>query len=173
MRGPLFVTLAVVVFAGAASAAAPRPLETAVMDLQAGGADASVAFARVRGLGATKVRITANWAAIAPARRPGGFAPADPDDPRYDWSNLDQQVALARVAGLDPIVCIITAPAWPERTKAAGFPGAGSPDPVEFGRFAHAAALRYSGNGPLPRVRHWQAWNEPNLTDYHAPQFAG
>jgi hypothetical protein len=37
------------------------------------------------------------------------------------------------------------------------------PDPVAFGRFVLAAAERYSGRFQgLPRVRFWQAWNEPN-----------
>jgi hypothetical protein len=171
MRVALCAIVAIVLYAGTASVASPQPLETAVMDLQSGGGDASLAVSRVRGLGATKIRITANWIAIAPSRRSPGFNPRDPNDPRYDWSNLDQQVVLAERAGLDPIVCIVGAPPWAEDAKTAGLPGARKPDPVEFGRFAHAAALRYSGSSSLPRVRYWQAWNEPNLTDYLAPQF--
>jgi hypothetical protein len=50
---------------------------------------------------------------------------------------------------------------------------------MAFGRFAQALARRYSGAYPdplrpgavLPRVRYWQAWNEPNLSIYLAPQW--
>ncbi len=48
------------------------------------------------------------------------------------------------------------------------------PDPVEFGLFAQALAKRYSGQTPgLPRVRYYQAWNEPNVIAHLSPQFEG
>ncbi|HEU0317078.1 MAG TPA: hypothetical protein VFR49_07095, partial [Solirubrobacteraceae bacterium] len=58
-------------------------------------------------------------------------------------------------------------------------PGTWRPDPVAFGRFAAAAARRYSGTFPdpltpgaiLPHVRYWQAWAEPNLSVHLAPQW--
>ena len=54
--------------------------------------------------------------------------------------------------------------------------------PVSLRAFAHAVAARYSGSfvdpaapaaGPLPRVRDFQAWTEPNLPNHLAPQWQG
>jgi hypothetical protein len=52
------------------------------------------------------------------------------------------------------------------------------PRPGALGALARAAALRYSGSyvppgasRPLPQVRYWQAWNEPNLSLYLMPQW--
>ena len=165
---------AIALVAGGTSAAAPRQLETAVYSLEAGASDAPVAFARVRGLGARKVRVGARWSLIAPARRAPDFNPVDPNDPAYDWLALDSTIVAASSAGLEPIVSVGSAPSWAERSTSVGVnPGTRMPNPVEYGRFARAAALRYSGAGALPRVRYWQAWNEPNLTDYLAPQYVG
>jgi hypothetical protein len=57
--------------------------------------------------------------------------------------------------------------------------GTWKPDPTLFAQFATAAARRYDGAFPdpddplvaLPRVRYWQAWNEPNLDTYLTPQW--
>src|SRR5207302_6245250 len=57
--------------------------------------------------------------------------------------------------------------------------GTWKPDPAQVGQFAKAAARRYDGRFPdpsqpgatLPRVRYWQAWNEPNLDQYLTPQW--
>lgn len=52
--------------------------------------------------------------------------------------------------------------------------GTWKPDPAALGAFFTALARRYSGSfGGLPRVRNYQVWNEPNLTDYLAPQWRG
>ena len=57
---------------------------------------------------------------------------------------------------------IESAPDWAEGS-GPGLPGTVRPNPAEFALFARAAARRYSGSfAGLPRVRRWQAWNEPN-----------
>jgi hypothetical protein len=77
----------------------------------------------------------------------------------YDWSGLDESLRLVRSHGLTPLVYVTAAPSWARRTIA----GVERPDPVQFGAFALAAVRRYSGETrELPRVRLWQAWNEPN-----------
>ena len=73
------------------------------------------------------------------------------------------------------------APAWAEGTRRPPSSDAGTwrPSAQAFGRFARAVALRYSGRYPdplhpghvLPRVRYWEAWNEPNLPEYLTPQW--
>lgn len=155
-----------------ASAAVLRPLVTGVTDPETfSSANAAVAFRRVRASGATTAVLTLDWSAVAPsgASPPAGFDASDPGDARYHWAAIDRQVSLAVRTKLDPIIDIVDAPRWAQpRTAKAPY----QPDPAAFGDFAHAAALRYSGGyAMLPRVRYWEAWNEPNLTTFLLPQF--
>ena len=47
-------------------------------------------------------------------------------------------------------------------------------DPAALAAFSGAVATRYSGGfGGLPRVRHFQIWNEPNLSFWPSPQREG
>jgi len=149
-----------------------RPLVTGVTDPETfSSANAAVAFRRVRASGATTAVLTLDWSAVAPsgASPPAGFDASDPGDARYHWAAIDRQVSLAVRTKLDPIIDIVDAPRWAQpRTAKAPY----QPDPAAFGDFAHAAALRYSGGyAMLPRVRYWEAWNEPNLTTFLLPQF--
>ena len=160
-----------VVLAGSASAA--RPLRTAILDPQAfSGAQADRAFDRARSTGASMARLFLVWSAVAP-RRP--TSPSDPDDPAYRWEVIDDQVRGAVSRGLDPLVYISGSVGW-ARGSAAGLPGTW-PSPGQFESFARAAARRYSGSfrpdgaeSALPRVRFWQAWNEPNAGREITPQ---
>ncbi len=77
---------------------------------------------------------------------------------------------------------VFRAPDWAEGPgRPAGIPaGSWNPDPGRFGQFGSALARRYSGSfspapgvPPLPRVRYFEAWNEPNLTNFFAPQRVG
>jgi hypothetical protein len=120
-------------------------------------------FKRVRQSGATSIRMTLAWNAIAPANRPEGFDPTDPADPAYNWTNPDRLIAGARVHGLEPLMTISSAPTWAGGTHVSA---------SKLGQFARAAARRYSGSFQgLPRVRYWLVWNEPNLYRYLAPQY--
>lgn len=156
--------------AGAESATA-RPMTTGITNL---GSDAPLAFERTRAAGARMVRIPLPWGAVAPASTPAGFSAADQADPRYEWSAIDAAVGGAVGAGLVPILQIDGAPRWAQRCASPDtLPGAVcDPDPEALRVFAAAAASRYSGALPgIPRVRHWQALNEPNLSIYFFPQF--
>jgi hypothetical protein len=116
------------------------------------------------------VLLRVNWDAVAPKgeRMPQGFNATNPGDPRYKWAEVDRQVSLAVRAGLDPLLELVGAPRWAQ-PRASDVPY--RPDPAAFGQFAHAAAVRYSGSyAGLPRVRYWQAWNEPNVTTFLLPQ---
>jgi hypothetical protein len=88
---------------------------------------------------------------------------------------MDRQVVGAVRGGLDPIIYVSASVAW-ARGAAVGLPGTW-PSPARFAAFARAAARRYSGTFtpaggtvPLPRVRFWQAWNEPNAGRELSPQ---
>jgi hypothetical protein len=128
------------------------------------------------------VRIQVNWAAIAGPNPPS--SPTNPADPSYDFSGTDAAVRDATARGLDVLFTVGTAPTWAEGAGRPGFaaapPGSWKPDPEAFGFFARAVAARYSGgfdppgSAPvLPRVRLFQALNEPNLSTYLSPQWSG
>jgi hypothetical protein len=154
--------------------AASRPLQTAIVaDGVFYGRDADLAFSRSRAAGATAIRLQLSWREIAPTTRPAGFDPTNPADPAYRWGLFDRLVQNAYAYGLTPFIGIGETPAWAERA-AGGRPGANRPDPVELGRFAEAAARRYSGsfNG-LPRVQTWEVWNEANASFFLYPQKQG
>jgi hypothetical protein len=133
--------------------------------------------------GARIVRLTVGWSAIAPASPRQGFNAADPSDSAYDFSGLDAAVRDASDKGLRVLLTLQSAPAWAEgrRRRRSAPPGTWKPDRRAYGRFAGAVAERYSGRfadparpgSALPRVRYFQAWNEPNLPSYLNPQWVG
>ena len=135
--------------------------------------------------GARLVGTNAVWSLIAPAIPGVGFDATSPSDPRYDWRALDTRVRDAAAHGLDTVLILGSAPEWaegPGRPSTAAAPaGTWKPDPRAFGDFATALARRYSGSfpdpvnagAPLPRVRYYRIWNEPNLTEYLTPQWSG
>jgi hypothetical protein len=181
VRRPLLVALLLsLAWCSVASpAGAARPLRTAVFDplhfLDHRAQQA--AFDRSRAAGATMVRLFLTWKSVAPNPIPHGLDPADPNNPHYNWEWFDRQVRLASARGLEPYANVMYAPAWAE----GGHDGRGifRPDPTAFAAFGRAAARRYSGSfappgqPPLPRIRYWLPWGEPNR-DYHLmPQYEG
>ena len=129
---------------------------------------------RAVGEGAGMVRLNVDWAQVAPATRPPGFSPTDPASPAYNWTTVDAAVRDLTSHGLKVLISITYAPKWAEGPDmpAAVQPGTWRPNPTQFADFALAAARRYDGSfDGLPRVRYWQAWNEPNLDYYLSPQW--
>jgi hypothetical protein len=105
---------------------------------------------------------------LAVARR----RPADatnPDDKAYDWSLYDKAVRNAAKHRIKVMLAIFGTPGWANRGNGPNVPPASIADLRDF---AYAAATRYSGtfvpanaepdSEPLPAVRLWLAWNEPN-----------
>lgn len=136
---------------------------------------------RAAGEGAGIVRVNVDWRAVSPGPPPPGFVADDPTSPNYDWSPLDALVRALSRKGLRAMITISLAPYWAEgpHRPASVRPGTWEPDPAKLAQFATAAARRYDGTFPdpsdpavpLPRVRYWQAWNEPNLDYYLTPQW--
>lgn len=155
---------------------APRPLHTALFDAAFSAPDQEAAFEHGRSAGASSIRVTLYWPAIAPAADDrAGFDPRDPADALYRWSDFDALVRSIIAAGFAPIINIAGAPTWAQGERRGG-PNDGPyrPSPSALADFATAAARRYGGGfGGLPRVRYWQVWNEPNLSIQLMPQFAG
>jgi hypothetical protein len=169
-------TVVAALIPGVAAAKPPR-LATALFDQNVfAGDSAELGFRRTRAAGARYVRLLLYWRTVAPApdgeRKPAQFDAANPHAAAYRWGPFDRQIRLAVEAGLTPFVDILVAPNWAEDRTVNGNAGTRRPDPSELAAFATAAARRYSGrNKGLPRVRLWQAWNEPNLSAYLTPQF--
>jgi hypothetical protein len=151
---------------GAPSAeAATRGLDLGFSDAEFSGSDPGPWYEDARAVGARIVRVQVRWASVAPTRPLNG---ADPNDPAYRWSRVDEALRDATWRGFRVLPFIYDAPRWaegPDRAPSAP-PGTWLPDPQAFGRFAEAAARRYGG------ILYWQVWNEPNLADYLSPQWS-
>lgn len=170
MRLLLAYAAALAALGGLASGAfAAGPIQTALVDNgELAGPDAQLALARSRAAGATAFRLTLEWYKVAPVERPKGFDAANPLDPAYHWDDFDRKIRMIVSAGLEPIVTLHYPPVW------AGGGYRATPDPVEFAKFAHAAAERYDGGHlGLPRVRNWMVYNEPNLEQWFGTQYEG
>lgn len=130
-----------------------------------------LALQKAHTLGARVVRLSLNWDGVAPATRPPGFDPANPEDPAYNWAIPDAAVQRVVDAGLEPLFAVVGAPSWAQPGAPANSVGPFNPSPSDYAAFGRAAALRYDGHHGRPRVRDWQAWNEPNVTTFLSPQW--
>jgi hypothetical protein len=169
---PAFAVVMLLSGASAVATTSPHPFQTGFLDDAVfQGPSASLGFQRAAGAGATIERLRLVWYAVAPAgsTMPAGFDPKNPDDPHYDWSYFDTEVATAVAAGQTPIANIIGIPSW-AMSDGSTYPST-YPDPAQFADFASAAAQRYDGSSGHPRVRYWEVFNEPNLGLYIEPQF--
>ena len=136
---------------------------------------------QARSSGASLDHIYLRWAGVAPKSPPAGFDPADPASPGYDWEGADYAVRTAVGHGLRVLLTVSGAPSWAEGAErpANARPGTWKPGAGAYGAFAQALARRYSGSFPdplrpghtLPRVRFFEAWNEPNLNEDLSPQW--
>ncbi len=123
------------------------------------------------------------WAVAA--QRPS--APADPADPAYDWSLYDRFVRYSSQYGVRVLFSIVFFPRWANGGKARNVAPTSNAGWTALRGFAAAAARRYSGSYippveqqdpnnastalPLPAVRLWTAWNEPNNPVFLTPQW--
>jgi hypothetical protein len=118
----------------------------------------------------TKVtRLDVFWDRIAPVKP---AAPRNPADPAYDWAQLDATIRGLDARGIVPILSFYATPRWASPSGRRNAP----PRLADAGRFAHALTRRYRGDFapagqlPLPRVRRFEVWNEPNLPFFYSPQ---
>jgi hypothetical protein len=133
--------------------------------------------------GASVWRFGTAWAALSPTQPPSLAEAADPSWSGYHWAATDATVEEIVASGMTPLIALLDAPAWaegPNRPSRSVAPaGTWKPSASWFGAFATALAKRYSGtfvpagsSQPLPAVRDWEAWNEPNLSSYLTPQWS-
>ena len=113
-------------------------------------------------------------------KRPNFDATNPASYPGASWAIYDTVVRDATTLGMGVDLTVgEPVPLW--ATGAGAPPGAPHyqwrPSAGEFGQFMRAVGKRYSGSykpagasTPLPRVRFWAVWNEPNYGVYLAPQ---
>ncbi|WP_354702505.1 cellulase family glycosylhydrolase [Paraconexibacter sp. AEG42_29] len=175
----------------AGTGAGTKYMETVVQDdaqfLHRSPAAVNSSARRLAELGATRLRLTAGWSALAPnpTSRKVPPAPFDSSDsktyPRGAFTTLDTAVKAATGNGVDVMIDLaFWAPRWavgqaaPNPKRERYFV-----DAAAFGDFATAVARRYSGAFPdpanpakdLPAVRMYTTWNEPNHPSFLKPQW--
>ena len=176
MRKQLILAAVVALLAGLAapSAKPSRGLIVGIFDEQATIGDPDWAFPQYDSLGVEALRVNLYWggaSGVARKRRPANAV--NPADPAYDWSVYDAMVKRSKENGIRVVFSILWTPGWagPAKNRA--------PRKMrDLRNFAYAAAKRYSGSfrpstdgPPLPAVRLWLAWNEPNNPVFLKPQF--
>lgn len=143
-----------------------------------------ISMQKLAALGVDRIRFTGSWVGLAPDPRAARRPAFDGNDPAAyaaaGWSKLDVAVIETVVAGMKPMIDVsFWAPRWAvERPSREQDQGRWRPSPVWFGEFARALATRYSGTyvppggaAPLPAVRLWTTWNEPNHPAFLLPQW--
>jgi hypothetical protein len=172
--------------AGPVRAARAQPLEIGFNDPLLASPEAETRelwSGRAVETGASIDRIDVFWSHVAPVHPQAGFQASNSASPGYEWTTLDEAVREAKARELRVLFTVYKAPAWAEgeeRPKGAA-PGSWEPSRAAYEEFAQALASRFSGSFPdpsdparaLPAVNYFEAWNEPNLEEYLAPQWSG
>ncbi len=182
------VTLSIAA-AGVAAVAAPATASASTSQIamiQDGGvvSHPDATFQQFRELGATMARIIVPWSQIAPDNlsftKPA-FDATNPDAyPAGNWAPYDTIVRDAQKYGIR-IDFTVTggAPQWAEAAVPGGYDPyfAYKPNAQAYGQFMQAVATRYDGGftpagqkSPLPAVRYWAIFNEPNFGEDLGPQ---
>jgi hypothetical protein len=176
MRRALASALVLALAVGAAVSAVPAQAE-----LQLGIQDDALltssepnAWPFAQGLGPKVVRYNVAWDQIATTRP---AFPDDPSDPAYDFKRSDEMAKQTAAIGAQSLFTIVNAPRWANGGKAPRY----SPlDADAYGQFCGVVAWRYSGTYtppgslvPLPAVKSFTVWNEPNRGQYLLPQGPG
>jgi hypothetical protein len=131
------------------------------------------------------VRANLYWGGPAGVAQRRPARATDPADPAYAWFKYDRMVTEAAKRNIRVVFAIVGTPRFANGGKPANRAPLKARD---LRNFAQAAATRYSGffspinpnqteepqqqqPDPLPAVRHWLAWNEPNNPVFLSPQF--
>lgn len=166
----LLGTLCCAAAVGASAAPAPAAPLKAIWgpaELEAGnkacppGGKRCSAFPVYERLGVEVFQYQIHWDEVAPTRP---RHPRNPDDPAYDWGELDRIAAEAEQYGIRLALLVQRSPSWAN--------GGHSPiwaplDPRDFADFLYAASRR------LPSVHTWMIWGEPARAENFLPMQAG
>lgn len=97
----------------------------------------------------------------------------EPAQDQWDFTAFDAAVALAQQQKVELLYVLGQTPAWaaaqPSAPSAYGIPGTSSaPAMVDDWRdYVRTVATRYKG-----KIKHYELWNEANLTDYYSGDMA-
>ena len=148
----------------------------------------SAAMQQFRQLGANTVRVVVPWAQVAPSPTATKKPPFNATNPNaYSAANWAPFDAIVEAAAQDKITVDLTvsggAPRWGEAAAAPAGQGvnrtfvAWKPNAAAYGQFVQAVGTRYDGHftptgatAPLPAVRFWAIFNEPNFGQDLGPQ---
>ena len=130
-------------------------------------------FPVLRTLRTEAVRVNLYWSEVA-KKKPR--TATNPNDKAYNWGGYDRMMTFASRNRIKVVMAIVGTPRWANGGKARYYAPRKSRD---LRNFASAAARRYSGSffvdenaeKPLPAVRYWLAWNEPNNPVFLRPQY--
>ena len=121
---------------------------------------------QARGANATIVRTLVDWSKTAPTRPANA---ANPLDPAYRFSDIDELVRNAQQRGLEVLITIWGTPRWANGGKT---PNNVPSRVADLQSFSRALAARYSGRyAQFPFVGRYSVWNESNLQLFLSPQF--
>lgn len=118
------------------------------------------AFPVYKQLGVDVFQYQIHWDEVAPTRP---AHPRDPDDPAYDWGEIDKVVAEAHRYGIRLAILVQTAPRWANGGRG---PTWAPRNPQDFADFMYAASRR------LPSVHMWMIWGEPARVENFRPMRA-
>jgi hypothetical protein len=132
-------------------------------------AEAPSVIPRWASMGVNYVRIQAFWNAVSPQPNsrtiPAGFNPANPNDPQYNFADLDTAINRVRAAGMRVMLTVHQFnPVWASTQPSRGQQG-WRPSPVRYGQFTTAVVSRYRG-----RIAAVAAGNEGNEKVFLEPQ---
>lgn len=123
-------------------------------------------FRKVRALGIKEVRLDWEW------------RQAEAKQGEYKWDKLDVLVKTAHEEGVSLLPIVHYAPAWALRSgnKADDVYELAPRDDAfgSFAKFMLESIRRYGPRGSAPfgftPIKHWQAWNEPNIRQFWGPK---
>lgn len=119
------------------------------------------AFSVYERLGVDVFQYQVHWDQVAPTRPEH---PRDPDDPAYEWGELDRVADEASAHGIRLALLVQRAPTWANGNR----PPIWAPrNPRLFADFLLAASRR------LPGVRMWMIWGEPPRAENFRPMAEG
>ncbi len=162
-----------------AESRAKRNLALGFVDNSFAASDPTQFWSDAAALRVRTLRWDLQWDLIAPTRP---SRPCLHTDPAYNWATTDAFVRGAQAQGLAAGVMFTVwrTPPWASSLKRSRGRVQEMPRIRDWRCFVRAAATRYNGRttppgqpSPLPRVRAWEAWNEPNAIFAFTPQRVG
>jgi hypothetical protein len=133
-----------------------------------------VTFPLLKQLHVQEIRLNLYWGGKYGVAKTRPRRATSPADPAYDWALYDRTVEYAAQSGIHVLFSVYGTPSWANGGRG---PNVAPQRAADLRNFALAAATRYDGRSldaegkPIPAVKEWLAWNEPNNPIFLTPQF--